>query len=191
MSRAPLLALVLALGVASVCAAGVSAPTNFFRIYVALKQKGKTEFASVYLHVRVTDGRLGLSRRGDRGDEEKPRAAPGRWYLLGTKIKSSVGGGYLAYDPSGKDPRVFLSPTAGEGTDWTIRGPGGVKFTNWLGAVQAASGKVKGWHLDCEEYERKGEGGKVTTAYRLVLRKAAPRTDVRVDRVYLYRSTAR
>jgi hypothetical protein len=191
MSRPSLLALGLALGVASVCAAGVSAPTNFFTIYVALKQKGRSEFASVYLHARVTGGRLGLSRRGDRGDEEKPRPAPGRWYVLGTKIKSSVGGGYLAYDPSGKDHRVFLSPTAGHGTDWKIRGPGGKEFTSWYGAVQAASGKVKGWHLDCEEYERKGEGGKAVTAYRLVLRKRAPRKDVSVNRVFSYRSTAR
>jgi hypothetical protein len=60
-----------------------------------------------------------------------------------------------------------------------------------LGAVQAASGKVKGWHLDCEEYERKGEGGRPLTAYRLILRKDFPRTKVRVDRVYSYRSTAR
>jgi hypothetical protein len=185
MSRTSLLALGLGLAAASLGAAGISAPTMFFKISVDRDQTRAREYA------RVTDGRLALTERGGWSDwEDRMDARPDRWYVLGTKIKSSVGGGYLAYDPSGEDPRVFLSREAGEGTDWTIgdrnEGQNYVRY----GLTQAASGKVKGWYLDVEDCEEKGEDGKATAARRLVLRKDAVRTKVHVTQLYSYRATA-
>jgi hypothetical protein len=186
MTRLSLLPLALALATASGGGAGIETATKFFTIRLTLPE-GKSRVQ----YVRVTDGRLALTNRGgwsDWWDRANPR--PDRWYVLGTKIKSSVGGGYLAYDPSGKDPRVFLSRTAGEGTTWTIGDPGGGRFDIY-GVAQPASGKVKGWHLDVEEFKQKRKDGRAVSAYRLVLRKDDPRTRVRVTRVYSYRPTAR
>jgi hypothetical protein len=122
--------------------------------------------------------------------EDREEAGPDRWYVLGTKIKPSVGGGYLAYDPSGKDPRVYLSHDAEEGTDWKIGERSEAKYVYRYGVTQAVSGKVKGWYLDVEEYEEEGEDGRTATAYRLVLRKEVARTKVHVTQLYSYRPTA-
>src|SRR5262245_46367511 len=144
MRRPSLVALALVLAACSVCAAGIYAPTAFFGItaWVDGNQTRKPE------HVRVQDGQLAFGEGkpwSDWKDREEPR--PDRWYVLGRKIKSSVGRGYLAYDPSGQDPRVYLSRTAGEGTDWKIsdRDEGRPGFNNpAYGVTQAASGEVKG-----------------------------------------------
>src|SRR5689334_899927 len=78
-------------------------------------------------YLAVKKGQLVLgpqSPRGDGGLDEKD--APDRWYVLGRKIKSSVAGLYLAYDPSGKDNHVFLTPTPkGKGTEWVVHRPEG------------------------------------------------------------------
>jgi len=44
----------------------------------------------------------------------------GAWYVQGTRIKSTTGHGYLAYDLSGKDRRVFLVPLPGQNTEWRV-----------------------------------------------------------------------
>ena len=57
-----------------------------------------------FVYARVADGRLALRERGgwsDWEDRAEPRAD--RWYVLGTKVKSSVGGGYLVYDRLGME----------------------------------------------------------------------------------------
>jgi hypothetical protein len=189
MRQPTLLALALGLAAVSVSAAGIHAPTEFFRIMVDGNQWGDAA------HVRVLDGQLAFAKGRPSSDwEDREQTRPERWYVLGTKIKSSMGRGYLAYDPSGKDPRVYLSRTAGEGTDWKIsdRDEGKPGFNNpAYGVTQAASGQVKGWYLDVEECGEKGKDDKTVTDYRLVLRKDVAKTKVHTNRIYSYRSTAR
>jgi hypothetical protein len=190
MKRPSLLALALVLAACSVCAAGIHVPTEFFGItaWVDGNQTRKE------VHVRVQDGQLAFSEGKPWSDwEDREQSRPDRWYVLGTKIKSSMGRGYLAYDPSGKDPRVYLSRTAGEGTDWTIsdREEGKPGYNDpAYGVTQAASGEVKGWYLDVEESEEKGKDGKMATGYRLVLRKDVAHTKVHINRINSYRATA-
>jgi hypothetical protein len=45
----------------------------------------------------------------------------GIWYIDGTRIKAASGDGYLAYDLSGKDNKVFLVPKPGDNTEWEER----------------------------------------------------------------------
>jgi hypothetical protein len=84
---------------------------------------------------------------------------------------------------------VFLSPEAGEGTDWLIgdrkEGQNNVRY----GVVRAASGEVKGWYLDVEEQEEGKDGGTAITR-RLVLRRDVARTQVHATQLYTYRATA-
>src|SRR5205807_8809786 len=102
--------------------------------------------------------------------EWEGRPAPGRWYIEGTRIKSSGGGGYLAYDPSGKDPKVFLSPAPPKDADWAISVPGKNHFDDGKRAViRAGSGKLKGWYLTVQEIEETRPDGKSVTTSRLVL----------------------
>src|SRR5262245_40721615 len=118
-----------------VAAAGLAAiPTGRFTITA-----GPGEYLA------VEKGQLVLGRNSG-GDENQD--APDRWYIAGTQIKSSVGGGYLAYDPSGQDNKVFLAPRPVRGADWAVRRVKGAKRRNerapfldaeW-GTVQAASG---------------------------------------------------
>src|SRR5262249_51176963 len=96
MSRRSVMSLAVVLAVGSACVAGT--PTNLFT--VTLKGGGKG-----YLGVR--DGKLGLGK-STFGSVADTKDADDRWYVLGTQIKSSVGRGYLAYDTTGKDPKVFL-----------------------------------------------------------------------------------
>jgi hypothetical protein len=177
MRHLSLLALALVLAAASVCAAGIHAPTEFFVITVKGNQTGELK------HVRVVDGQLAFGGGKPWSDwKDREDTGPERWYVLGTKIKASVRGGYLAYDPSSKDPRVYLSRTAGEGTDWKIsdREEGKDDFNDpAYGVTQAASGEVKGWYLDVEE-----------PGSRLILRKEVAHTKVHTNRLYTYRATA-
>jgi hypothetical protein len=182
-----ILALGLGLAAVPVGTAGIHAPTDFFGIIVQGEATRNPEY------VRVIDQRLDLTTlRLDTGWKDRSTPKPERWSILGTKIKTSIGRAYLAYDPSGKDSRVYLSRKAGPGTDWQF-GKQDKKDHDLLMAVpQAASGKVKGWYLGAEEYEDKsGAVGQPETAFRLVLCKERTKAKVYVFRVYAYRSTAR
>jgi hypothetical protein len=145
-----------------VCLAGF--PTNFFTIHC--RDAG---------YARMDGGKLSL---GDSSVNKVPdrRAAPDKWYVGGNQIKSSVGDGYLAYDISGKDPKVFLASRPGKGTEWevvthrgeeesaTVRaaaGPRPGKGTEWevvthrgeeeSATVRAAAGPFKGWYLNVKD----------------------------------------
>src|SRR5262249_51469892 len=93
MNRLTVLTLILYLAATSPCVAGM--PTDRFTIDV------KGEFLA------VSKGQLvfGASTFGSVSDN---KAARDRWYVLGTLIKSSVGGGYLAYDLTGASNAVVL-----------------------------------------------------------------------------------
>jgi hypothetical protein len=170
----------------SVSTAGITAPTEFYRITLDSDGKRKP------LYVGVTDGRLAFSdRRPDSDWNDRKDTRPDRWLVLGTKIKMSAGGGYLAHDPSGDDLRVLLSREAGEGTDWKITNRKEGEHFFRSGVIQVASGKRKGWYLDIEEYEHEGEDGQTATAFRLVLRKDVEKTKVHITQIYTYRATAK
>jgi len=159
---------------ASFCVAGI--PTNTFTISLPGDK--------AYLSIR--QGELKVGDAPQNVDWEGS-PAPGRWYIDGTRIKSSVGGGYLAYDPSGKDPKVFLSPTPPKDVDWAIRVPGKTHFEEGKGAViQAGSGKLKGWYLTVQEIEETRPDGKSITASRLVLAKN-PQRRLEVKRIFLHK----
>src|SRR5215216_3706082 len=99
----PLVALVLFAGLAR---AGIG--TDKFIIYWG----GKCLFDTADGKVTLKNGTLRLDDSG--------APAYGRWYILGTQIKSSMGKGYLAYDLTGKDPRLFLAAKPGRNTEWSI-----------------------------------------------------------------------
>ena len=118
---------------------------------------------------RVDNGKLSL---GDNSINKVPdrSPAPDKWYVGGSQIKSSVGGGYLAYDVSGKNPKVFVLPTPGKGTEWEIvihRG------REEHATVRAANGPFKGWSLD-------GKAGQFILS-------AKPSGDVWVERFYSHK----
>jgi hypothetical protein len=170
------LALGFCLAAASMSTAGISVRTQFVEILWSTDEWRNEQY------VHVTDGRLAFTDQGERlcdwDDRETPK--PNRWSILGTKIKASVGGGYLAYDTSGKDHRVFLSRETmkdGVGTDWTIRLVQDERQLHFH-RIQAASGGVRGWDLDLEECEKEGADGETTTACRLILRKGVAQSKV-------------
>src|SRR4051812_25696066 len=72
-----------------------------------------------------------------------PDARQTDWDVVGGQLKALNGpwrGYYLAYDPSGRKPGVFLSKEGGEGTTWErdhARGKGPTAHQ-----VRAAEGKV-------------------------------------------------
>lgn len=146
-------ALVLLLSVLlfdSVCFASI--PTDFFLL----------DCSQGYF--RVAGGKLKI---GARSGLENLKA-PEHWYVLGTQIKSSMSGAYLAYDPSGKDRQVVLATKTGENTEWVItrKSEGEKEYA----IVKAAKGPFKGWSLDVE-------GG------HLILREK-PSNPVKVARIY-------
>jgi hypothetical protein len=181
-----LLALGLGLSAVSVSPAGIEAPMEFYDIEVRGGDTRKPEYA------RVLDGRLVLSpERSQRpwSDRFNPRSE--QWYILGTKIRASAARTYLAYDPSGKDSRVFLSREAGEGTDWVFPDQKKGDRIQFSARVQAASGKVKGWYLSAEEYRTSDDPSDEEKPFRLVLHKKDGETRVYVNRTCAYRSTSR
>src|SRR5947209_4871218 len=96
MSRGLLLVPALCLALAPAGVASIS--TNRWFIHCKADQ---LEFLAV---------RKGQLTAGEPTDEAyKNQDAPELWYVAGTQIKSSVGGGYLTYHPSGKDNQVFLA----------------------------------------------------------------------------------
>jgi hypothetical protein len=148
---------------APMCAAGI--PTDFFMINVPAN-KGKP-IPLVAEDGKATTGNSTFNRVPDRNE------APDRWYIFGSRIKSSVGGGYLAYDPTGKSKRVFLAAKRdGEGTEWDVELKGGNVYT--LGVIRAGTGKVKGWGLVVEEATEKRRDGKTVTVQRIILAKDPP-----------------
>lgn len=179
----------LALDFASVALAGI--PTNRFTISaLGGGQGGKV------LYVVVEKGELALGSAAPLGDGGlDTKDTPDRWYVMGTKIKSTVGGGYLAYDPTGREEGVTLAAKPdGEGTDWIVKRPDGrVRRKNekrsvdeeW-GVLQAASGPMKGWFLDVEEKNVKHEDGVSATLRRFILTKE-PRWNIEVGRIYTHK----
>jgi hypothetical protein len=134
MNRLTIVALAL-LAAAPCCLAGI--PTNRFTISL----RGE------YLAVRGERLALGQSTLGSVSDNKD---AADRWYILGTQVKSSVGGGYLAYDPKGADGAVTLKAAPGEGTEWSIAVPGKAS-EGQKAVIRAASGTKKGWYLTLSE----------------------------------------
>jgi hypothetical protein len=177
-----LLALGFCLAAASPSTAGISVSTRFYEIIVSADEPGKEQY------VEDAGRRPAFTDRGERlcawNDRDTPKS--NRWLILGMKIKGSVGGSYLAYDTSGKDHCVFLSRETmkdGVGTDWTVRLMQNERQLHYH-RIQAASGKLKGWDLDIEEYEKEGAHGTATTAYRLVLRKGDAQSKVDIKTLY-------
>lgn len=176
-----LFALGFCLAYVSVGTAGIRAPTNFYEICASIPRKDR---GNLQLCASVKERQLDLTGGPERlcDYRERNESRPNRWLVLGTKIKASVGGGYLAYDLSGKDPKVFLTRDtmkAGVGTDWTIRRSN--RKDDFREFIKAASGKVKGWYLDLE-----GEG-----VYDLILRQDGEETKVYIKQLLSYRATAR
>jgi hypothetical protein len=176
MARRTILLLAFWLAAVSVGAASLKA-TNRFTIHNGDGQA--KEFVKVWLGDAAVGGRSLRGLLSEDGD------APERWYILGAQIKSSTGGGYLAYDPEGKSNRVFLSREAGKGTDWTIslEHPAGVDPAIERGTIAAYWGPMSGWSLDIEEVKEKPkDGGEPVTVRRLVLSKK-PRHPFVADRI--------
>lgn len=72
------------------------------------------------------------------------------WYLDGTRIKNCADGSYLAYDPNGKNPKLFTVPEPPAGVEWRIqlkKSPSAYQ----RGTIEAATGAVAGWKLDTDE----------------------------------------
>jgi hypothetical protein len=133
MKRRAVLGLTLCLTVAPFGMAGT--PTDRFTI-----SQGRE-----YLAFRKGQLVLGRSTFGAVSDSKD---AADRWYILGTQIKSSVGGGYLAYDPRGEDNAVVLRSGPGEGTEWNISVPGkGHRSEGEMAVIRVSSGPLKGCYL--------------------------------------------
>jgi hypothetical protein len=146
-SRCLLVVLVVALS-ASIAAGGF--PSRKFQITFP-NPGGKT------LYLAVVDKKLAAS------------AAAEVWYIDGTRIKAASGDGYLAYDLSGKDNKVFLVPKPGDNTEWKvttneIRGPSGKPedVEGYRSSFSAARGKLAGKAL-CLQTIKAKEGEKVPT----------------------------
>ena len=165
MCRRACLTLALCLLTVPVCVAGIA--TN--RYTISFNPQGA---GGDYLAARHGELTLGGSTFGAVSDA---RDAADRWYVAGTKIKSSLGGGYLAYDATGKSNRVFLTADMGEGTDWLI---GRSRHEGERGTIQAASGPLQGWFL-CVE----GAGGEPGLGRRVVLGKD-PAGKLEAERIY-------
>jgi hypothetical protein len=76
------------------------------------------------------------------------------WYMDGSRLKSASGCGYLAYDLSGKDKRVFLVAKPGKNTEWNVSRTTNHKpseedrnFERWESHFTVAKGKLAGHHL--------------------------------------------
>jgi hypothetical protein len=175
MARRTLLLLALWVTAVSVGVASLKA-TARFTIHNSDGQA--KEFVKVWL------GEPAVGGRSLRGLLSEDSDAPERWYILGSQIKSSTGGSYLAYDPEGKSNRVFLSREAGKGTDWTI----GLEHfdreeqARERGTIAAYWGPMAGWSLDIEETMEKPKDGDPVTVRRLVLSKK-PRHPFVADRI--------
>jgi hypothetical protein len=155
----PLVSLVLFAGLAR-----AAIGTDKFIIFCG----GKCLFDTADGIVRLQNRTLTLENGGD--------PAYGRWYILATQIKSSMGKGYLAYDLTGKDARLFLAAKPGENTEWSItlmRDPR--EKEGQLATIRVANGPMKGWSICLESSAGAGGAravlapkGKRLTAERIV-----------------------
>jgi hypothetical protein len=152
-------------------------PTN--RFHIRLDHGTPSRRGCLMLH----DGRLIVwhNNGGRVGDTQN---APDRWYIDGTRIKCSTGGGYLAYDPTGKDSGVFIVAKPPEGIDWKVtlkRSEGGER-----GVLEAATGTVKGWTLDVEDPSsaRPGPPSALSAAASRIIIAKEPRHPFVVERIY-------
>ena len=115
---------------------------------------------------------------------DRPTSA--RWYVDGTRIKSTVGAGYLAYDPAARDGRVFLVSSPGEGTDWDVRVAEKSRQAEGKRAViRVGKGPMRGWYLSVKE-ETKREDGRETTTQSVVLTKD-PQRKLEAVRIILHK----
>jgi len=114
------------------------------------------------------------------------RPTSARWYVEGTRIKSTVGGGYLAYDPTARDGRVFLVSSPGEDTDWDVNVPEKSRLAEGKRAViRVAKGPLRGWYLSVKE-ETKREGERSVTIQRVWLTKD-PGRKLEAERIILHK----
>src|SRR5262249_50696409 len=75
----------------------------------------------------------------------------GKGYQIQLKQTGSPEDGcYLAFDPDGKKPGVFLTKETGPGTYWklTLRKDEKDKPNDFHASLQATAGKVEGWYLN-------------------------------------------
>jgi hypothetical protein len=137
MNRRAIVSLMLCLAATPRCVGG--SPTNRFTIAMGGN------------YLAVSEGKLVL---GDStfGSVSDRKDAKDRWYISATQIKSSVGGGYLAYDLKGEDNAVVLKSAPGKDTEWRINVPTKGRASEGEKAViRAASGPKKSWYLTVAE----------------------------------------
>jgi hypothetical protein len=142
--------------VASAAVAGY--PARQFQITFR-DQKGKTK-----LHLAVVDGKLTTLPEPLRSQDRTAKTSD-IWYVDGTRLKSAAGG-YLAYDLSGDDARVFLAPMPGDNTEWKqeLKPEGATSRTlsdvkGWTATFYAGRGKAMGRAL-CAAEPEPGDGEK-------------------------------
>ena len=100
-----------------------------------------------------------------RDDED----APGRWYIAGSLIKHSLTGRYLAYDTTGKDPRLYSTKLPEkETTTWRITRHAKSSPSVPKGLIQADSGPFKDYYLGQKiEYDI---NNKITARFPLLVK---------------------
>jgi hypothetical protein len=157
----------------SVCVAGY--PTNRFSIRIPKQNfPGQKSFLSV-VDGQVVVARSSFGRLPDNAD------APDRWYIDGARIKCS-NGGYLAYDPTGNDPAVFVVAIPPEGIEWKValkRREGSER-----GVLEAAMGAVKGWSLDVKELPPPDSGQPAASESHRVFLTQQPKQPFQVERIF-------
>ena len=137
MRRAVFLSLLLWLAVLEMCDAGY--PTGRYRIYFKSADSGRKHRPK---DLAAWKGKLTFERVPYSAKDDADH--PAHWYLLGTRIKCSYGGGYLAYDAAGKDSKTFLATKPGPDTDWRIEGLANDERREEVrGVIRAASGPKK------------------------------------------------
>ena len=185
MNRRIFVLLPLVLVLTAVCYAAV--PTRHYKI-AAKSSDGNAGMLC------VEKGSLELGSRSkeenflDKDGELDIRDTPDGWFVLGTKVKSSVGGGYLAYDPTGKHNRLVLASKAEDaGTDWIIRKakPDVKKGRGERGILQAAAGPLKDRFLDVGVMDVTQSDGTIISSRCFVLSKE-PGWEVEIVRVIIH-----
>jgi hypothetical protein len=184
MRRRTYLLLSLFVAVVSICYAGI--PTSRYTITVGGKEIGymAVEEGNPIFRSPLPEGH-GLEDIGEAN-----------WYVEGGRVKSRVGGKYLAYDVTGKDNTVFLADnTEDQTTAWVVHRPEGVlrrknekshSIDEEWGVIQAKSGPMKGWYLDLADFEERTSDGKTITVRRFVLSKQ-PSWNIEVGRIYKHK----
>ena len=133
---------------------GAGFPSHKFKITFRDDSRKRTVFLA------VVNGKL-------KAVPGPPKEATGKgktsavWYIDGTRLKSASGCGYLAYDLSGKNSRVFLVPKPGGNTEWKVTdiaksGPSHTPgdILGWHAYFQVAKGKFTGKYLSLKGAQR-------------------------------------